>query len=168
MIVFKAQTLLICSLLKFTKTFDFIINSTIYNAIKTYINISENDLPSTMKEVLAELKHKLVLFIGDLGAGKTTSIKELLKLLKCEDIGSSPSYSIINEYKLGDEKIYHIDLYRLENPEEAFNLGIEDYLYSGFYCFVEWPQIIFEFIEEPYHILKIEIDKNQSRKITLA
>lgn len=114
------------------------------------------------------MNHKLVLFIGDLGSGKTTSIKVLLKLLNCQDIGSSPSYSLINEYKVGTDKIYHIDLYRLDNAEDAFNLGIEDYLYSGYYCFVEWPQIIFDYIEEPYHILKIEIAENHTRKITLA
>ncbi|MBT8233011.1 MAG: tRNA (adenosine(37)-N6)-threonylcarbamoyltransferase complex ATPase subunit type 1 TsaE [Saprospiraceae bacterium] len=120
-----------------------------------------------MSDVLENLKHKLVLFIGDLGAGKTTSIKSLLKLLKCYDVGSSPSYSIINEYASPNDTIYHIDLYRLESEQEAFSLGIEDYLYSGKYCFVEWPQIIFDYVDEPYHILKIEIDKNNSRKISL-
>ena len=121
-----------------------------------------------MSEVLKEVRHKLVLFIGDLGAGKTTTIKCILKLLNCEDLGSSPSYSIINEYKANNTKIYHIDLYRLELAEEAFNLGIEDYLYSGNYCLVEWPQLIFDYLEEPYHIIKIEIQGDNSRKITLA
>ena len=121
-----------------------------------------------MAKVLENFDHKLVLFIGDLGAGKTTSIKCLLKLLNCHDLGSSPSYSIINEYASDHDKIFHIDLYRLESEHEAFRLGIEDYLYSGKYCFVEWPQIIFDYLEEPYHILKIEISENNSRKISLA
>jgi len=125
-------------------------------------------LPESIAQIVSDFEHRLVLFIGDLGAGKTTSIKHILKQLNCEDSGSSPSYSLINEYKAGDEKIYHIDLYRLEDTQEAFNLGIEDYLYSGHYCFVEWPQIIFEYLEEPYHIFKIEIQEDNSRLVTLA
>ena len=139
-----------------------------YNKIKTYIIPSEADLPQVIEQITNDLEHSLILFIGDLGAGKTTSIKYFLKHLKCEDAGSSPSYSIINEYKAGDDKIYHIDLYRLEDAQDAFNLGIEDYLYSGYYCFVEWPQIIFDYLEEPYHIFKIEIQEDNSRIVTLA
>lgn len=136
--------------------------------IKTYIIPSEAELAKTIAKIVSDFEHKLILFIGDLGAGKTTSIKQILKELHCEDDGSSPSYSLINEYKAGDNKIYHIDLYRLEDAEEVFNLGIEDYLYSGYYCFVEWPQVIFEFIEEPYHIFKIEIQDDNSRLVSLA
>jgi tRNA threonylcarbamoyladenosine biosynthesis protein TsaE len=139
-----------------------------YNNIKKYIIPSEAELPQVIKQIINDLKYSLILFIGDLGAGKTTSIKYFLKELKCEDAGSSPSYSIINEYKADNNKIYHIDLYRLEDAQEAFNLGIEDYLYSGYFCFVEWPQIIFDYLEEPYHIFKIEIQEDNSRLVTLA
>jgi len=139
-----------------------------YFNIKNYIIHNEAELPDVIEQICTDLKYKLVLFVGDLGAGKTTSIKSLLKQLNCDDIGSSPSYSLINEYKAGESKIYHIDLYRLEEPQEVFNLGIEDYLYSGFYCFVEWPQIIFDYIEEPYHVFKIEIQEDNSRLVTLS
>lgn len=135
--------------------------------MKDIICADETQLNGVVKDILEYLNHKVVLFIGDLGAGKTTIIKNILKHLKCEDIGSSPSYSLINEYKSPDGPIFHIDLYRLDDAEEAFNLGIEDYLYSGNYVFVEWPQIIKEYIDDPYHIIKIEIVENNKRKIEI-
>jgi len=105
------------------------------------ISKSLEDLPQTAKNLIAEFRHRLILLEGDLGAGKTTLIKELLAQLGSTDTGSSPSYSLINEYATtSGGKIYHLDLYRLHSVEEAFALGLEDILYSGHYCFVEWPQ----------------------------
>ncbi len=133
------------------------------------ISKSLEDLPQTAKNLIAEFRHRLILLEGDLGAGKTTLIKELLAQLGSTDTGSSPSYSLINEYATtSGGKIYHLDLYRLHSVEEAFALGLEDILYSGHYCFVEWPQIVKEYLEPPYHHIGIELDDALYRRIKLA
>lgn len=126
------------------------------------------ELKALTKAIIKELKHPLVLFIGELGAGKTTLIKEMISALGSDDDGSSPSYALINQYQSKDAPIYHIDLYRLESKEDVFHLGIEEILYSGHYCFVEWPQIIADYIEKPYHVIKIELEENNNRIITLV
>ena len=136
---------------------------------KSYLVENLKALPQVAQQINSTLKHSLVLLIGDLGAGKTTLTKELIALRGCEDKGSSPSYSIINEYKLkSGGKLYHIDLYRLNTVTEVFSLGIEDIIYSDDLCLVEWPQIVFDYLEEPYHILKIEVNPDKSRTITLV
>lgn len=88
--------------------------------------------------------YEVVTFEGDLGAGKTTLIKALCKALGVHDMVSSPTFALVNEYEatnLGSRtRVYHIDLYRLEAEEEAIRAGIEDHLYSGDLCLVEWPQ----------------------------
>jgi len=99
-------------------------------------------LPSVAKKFLASFPHeKIFAFHGELGAGKTTFIKALCAELGVKDAMSSPSFSLVNEYRDGnDNPIYHFDLYRLKSPQEAFDIGMEEYLYSGNYCFVEWPE----------------------------
>jgi tRNA threonylcarbamoyladenosine biosynthesis protein TsaE len=88
--------------------------------------------------------HEVVTFEGELGAGKTTLIKALCKALGVDEMVSSPTFALVNEYEAGNlgprTKVYHIDLYRLEGEEEAVRAGMEDYLYSGDLCLVEWPQ----------------------------
>lgn len=90
------------------------------------------------------MDNKVMCFEGDLGAGKTTLIKALCEVLGVQDAVSSPTFSLVNEYlaisNSGRSTIFHIDLYRLNNEEEAINAGIEEHLYSGCICLVEWPQ----------------------------
>lgn len=107
-------------------------------------------------------------FYGNLGAGKTTLIKLICEKLEVLDDISSPTYPIINEYKTTDNKIvYHIDLYRLKSIDEALNIGIEEYLYSGNLCFIEWPDN-FESILPDIHI-KIKIVKfDDNREIVIS
>lgn len=137
--------------------------------IKTIISEGLGDLEQVAKEVIAGLTHPLVLFEGELGAGKTTLIKELLKQLGSKDEGSSPSYSLINEYATDTtDKIYHLDLYRLNTAEEAFALGLEDILYSGHYCLVEWPQIVKAYLDPPYQLIEISIAEEGHRLIKLS
>lgn len=99
---------------------------------------------------------KVITFIGDLGSGKTTIIKKLCESKGVTDNISSPTYSIINEYESKLGPIYHIDLYRLKDLNEAQEIGIEDYLYGDGICLIEWPQIIEDILPHPY--LKIEIE----------
>lgn len=105
---------------------------------------------------------KVVFLYGDLGAGKTTLTKEVLAQLGSEDEASSPTYGLVNEYALAEGVFYHIDLYRLNSTEEALDMGIEEYVDSSQYCFVEWPQII-ESIMDAYWSLTIEMDEDEVR-----
>lgn len=100
-------------------------------------------------------------FYGDMGAGKTTFINALCRVLGVEDdTTNSPSFSIVNEYRSDTtaELIYHFDLYRIENLEEAFDIGIEDYFDSGALCLLEWPERIEDIL--PYDTVKVEIKVN--------
>jgi tRNA threonylcarbamoyladenosine biosynthesis protein TsaE len=109
---------------------------------KTYVL---DELPGIARELIAHLdKHRVVTFEGELGAGKTTLISALCKALGVEDTVGSPTFSLVNQYQLADGMqpscIFHIDLYRLSGEEEAVQAGIEEHLFSGQLCFVEWPQ----------------------------
>lgn len=110
-----------------------------------------------IKEVAAWLwqqipPHKVVALHGQMGTGKTTLVHALCDHLNVQDAVSSPTFSIINEYAFEEEgkqqTIYHIDLYRLKDEEEAVRTGVEDTLFSGAYCFVEWPEIAPEILPE--------------------
>ncbi len=117
-----------------------------------------------MQIVAAELSElinqfKVVTFSGNLGAGKTSLIKILCELWGVQETVSSPTYALVNQYKADSEKagtlIYHIDLYRVKDEEEAFEAGIEDHLYSGELCLVEWPEKALGII--PKGALRVEI-----------
>jgi len=105
---------------------------------KTY---SLNELTSIAQEIVASAKHKTLLFNGQMGAGKTTLIKELCKVLGIEDVATSPTFSLVNEYRTKDnDTVYHFDFYRIDNEEEAYDMGIEEYLYNDAWCLIEWPE----------------------------
>ncbi len=103
---------------------------------------------------------RIVLFYAPMGAVKTTLIKELCKKLGSRDNFSSPTYSIINEYQGPQQKIYHFDLYRLKTEDELFDLGIEEYLNSGNYCFFEWPELVEAVIDNKHIKIEIEVKEN--------
>jgi tRNA threonylcarbamoyladenosine biosynthesis protein TsaE len=110
-------------------------------------------------------------FYGEMGAGKTTFINALSRALGVEeDPTSSPSFSIINEYRSDTtaELIYHFDLYRLENLEEAFDIGIEDYLDSGALCLIEWPDRIADILPDDTVRVDIEELADGSRQLTIT
>lgn len=126
-------------------------------------------IPVLLKEAASRKKW---LFIGEVGAGKTTLIKELCAWFKVQEPVTSPTYSIINEYEYIDEKgapayIYHMDLYRLKRIEEALDIGIEDYLDSEDYCFIEWPELIEPILPEEVLKISIEIVNDSERKIVI-
>ncbi|MCC6383647.1 MAG: tRNA (adenosine(37)-N6)-threonylcarbamoyltransferase complex ATPase subunit type 1 TsaE [Bacteroidia bacterium] len=112
-------------------------------------------------------QHKVVAFYGQLGAGKTTLIKVICKMLGTEDVLSSPTFSIVNEYRLtGGNPIFHLDFYRIKSQQEAFDLGYEQYLFSNYYCFIEWPEKISNLLPPDCMKVFIDVSGNQ-RTITI-
>lgn len=126
---------------------------------------SENELDKVAKKIIDFAgSAKVWLLQGQLGAGKTTLVKNIGNHLQVVDNMSSPTYSIINEYETVQGKlIYHIDCYRLKNIEEAIDIGMEEYLYSGQYCFIEWPEKIVSLMPDHYLTIEINIDANECR-----
>jgi tRNA threonylcarbamoyladenosine biosynthesis protein TsaE len=134
---------------------------------KKIIIDSIKELDQIASEIISFSQFKKILFFGDMGVGKTTIITSLCKYLKVTDQISSPTFSIINEYLTNNNsKVLHFDMYRLKNKEEVFDLGFEDYIDNDYYCFVEWPEIISEFIPNNYLEIKILIE-NKNRVLLL-
>lgn len=108
-------------------------------------------------------------FYGKMGAGKTTFIKALCKALGVEDEVNSPTFAIVNEYRSEStaELIYHFDFYRIKKVEEVYDLGYEDYFYSGALCFIEWPELIEELLPEDTKKISIEENNDGERIITI-
>ena len=110
--------------------------------------------------------NKVFALYGKMGAGKTTFIQAICSSLGSSDIVTSPTFAIINEYKTADlSSIFHFDFYRIENLEEVYDLGYEDYIYSGNYCFIEWPEMIKPLLPEKIVEVKIEVQEDESRVI---
>ena len=119
------------------------------------------------KAILAQSDHKIIAFYGEMGVGKTTLIKVLAKQLGVNELTSSPTFSIVNEYHTPKTILYHFDCYRMENEEEAYDIGIEDYLYSDAWCFIEWPERIESLL--PKEVTKVALHRinEKSRLIHL-
>ena len=126
------------------------------------------DIDSVAKSVLKQLTSKFILFQGDMGAGKTTFINALLKALGSDDVATSPTFSIVNEYNIPNDKIFHFDFYRIESIDEAFNFGVEDYLNSNHWLFLEWPDRIEELIPEDAQTITITVVDNKTRSLKLT
>lgn len=127
------------------------------------------ELPAAAKQFVEQMGDETVYaFYGEMGVGKTTFIAELCRALGVEeDVANSPSFSIINEYRSETtaELIYHFDLYRLENIEEALDIGVEDYFDSGALCLLEWPERIEDIL--PDDTVKVSITLNDDHSRTL-
>jgi len=131
-------------------------------------NYSLNELTAVAEEIVATAPHKILLFYGEMGVGKTTLIKELCKVLGVEDIASSPTFSLVNEYKTNtNETVFHFDFYRIEDEEEAYDMGIEDYFYSNNWCLVEWPENIKNLLPLDTVSILINLLENGQRNIQL-
>ena len=124
-----------------------------------------SEVPALSQAILrASVGRKVFAFHGEMGTGKTTIIKQICRVLGSLDSFSSPSYSIVNEYLIepGRDKIYHIDLYRLKNMEEALAIGIEDYIDGKYYCFIEWPELIESLL--PPDVVHVHITINDNMR----
>ncbi|MCM1449162.1 MAG: tRNA (adenosine(37)-N6)-threonylcarbamoyltransferase complex ATPase subunit type 1 TsaE [Clostridiales bacterium] len=137
------------------------------------INIpSIDDLSHAAREFVEAMDDSTVFaFYGDMGAGKTTFINALCRELGVtEDMANSPSFSIVNEYRSDTtaELIYHFDLYRLENLDEALDMGIEDYFDSGALCLLEWPERVEELLPDDTVRVKVYVNDDDSRTLQLS
>ena len=112
---------------------------------------------------------KVFAFYGSMGAGKTTFVKAVCEELGVEDVITSPTFAIINEYQSRDgDTIYHFDFYRIKKLEEVYDMGYEDYFYSGALCFIEWPELIEDLLPEDAVKVSITEKEDGSRAVSIA
>ena len=121
------------------------------------------DWQHVVNEIMPHFKHNILLLKGNLGAGKTTFTKFLLKNLGSEDEVSSPTYAIVNEYHTPKGKVFHFDLYRMKNITEIYDIGMDEYLDNAQLCIIEWPEIYEEELQGlPHH--EIMITNNEEKR----
>ena len=133
------------------------------------IVFSLDQIKETAEQILASNPKKIILFNGEMGVGKTTLIKQLCKSLGVQDATGSPTFSLVNEYYTSDNQIvYHFDFYRLNKETEALDMGVDDYLYSGNWCFIEWSEKIANLLPEETSIVTIELLPDGKRSLELV
>ena len=131
---------------------------------------SLDQIHEAARQFIAEMGDNTVFArYGKMGAGKTTFIKAVCEELGVSDVSTSPTFAIVNEYRsdTAGELIYHFDFYRIKKLEEVYDMGYEDYFYSGALCFIEWPELVEELL--PGNTIKVTIEEieNGERKVTL-
>jgi tRNA threonylcarbamoyladenosine biosynthesis protein TsaE len=132
------------------------------------IEYSLTEIHTVADQILNQNPQKVILFNADMGTGKTTLIKALCRSLHVEDNISSPTFSLVNEYNTKDgNTVYHFDFYRLKSEEEALDFGVEDYLYSGNFCFLEWSEKIPNLIPEEHTTIEISVLENGNRMLVM-
>ncbi|MDZ7613904.1 MAG: tRNA (adenosine(37)-N6)-threonylcarbamoyltransferase complex ATPase subunit type 1 TsaE [Flavobacteriaceae bacterium] len=126
------------------------------------------EVDAVANEIIRLAKNKVLLFYGGMGAGKTTLIKAIAKNLGVDDVTSSPTFSLVNEYKTrSGEVIYHFDFYRIESEAEAYSFGAEEYLDSGNWCFIEWPEKVENLLPLDACIIHLGVKSNNRRTIQM-
>ena len=127
---------------------------------------NENQIKTAVNFILKNKKFSIIRIDGEIGSGKTTLIKSLCKSLGVIEDVNSPTFSLVNEYLINrKKKIFHFDFYRIENPEEALDIGLEDYLESNHLCILEWGQIISEYLPEKYDFFSLHKINESTRKL---
>ena len=131
---------------------------------------SLEDIASAAQKFVDEMGENCVFaFHGKMGAGKTTFIKAICEALGVKDVVASPTFAIVNEYAdAAGQPVYHFDFYRIKNLREAVDIGCEDYFYSGYPCFIEWPELVEELLPDDTIKVNIEVLENESRIVTLG
>ena len=121
-----------------------------------------NQLPQVATQIIEKASNKILLFYGEMGVGKTTLIKEIVKQLEVDDVVSSPTFSLVNEYlSRKGETIYHFDFYRIEDKNEVLDIGIDEYFDSENWCLIEWPENIKNIV--PLNAVKIRLSTNEDK-----
>lgn len=125
---------------------------------------SLSDLNRVAESIIEELgERRVVLLRGSMGAGKTTLVSRIAKCLGAEDTVTSPTFALVNQYEGVNMRIYHFDFYRIDRIEEVFDLGYEEYFYSGDLCLVEWPEKIEELIPDSVMEVRITVGEGEER-----
>ena len=125
---------------------------------------SLSELERVAEEILSALgERRVVLLRGGMGAGKTTLVSRIAAKLGAEDTVTSPTFALVNEYEGREGTIYHFDFYRINRVEEVFDLGYEEYFYSGELCFVEWPEMVEELLPDDAMQVRITVGDDQKR-----
>jgi len=133
------------------------------------ITFSLDEINEVAKQILEQNPKKVILFHGEMGVGKTTLIKALAKKLGVNEVTSSPTFSLVNEYQTSNNQIvYHFDFYRLNNEIEALDMGADEYLYSGNWCFIEWTEKIPTLVPESHSTISIRLLPGGKRFLELS
>ena len=131
---------------------------------------NKSQLAEVAKKIIESCKNYTVwVFEGDMGAGKTTLIKEICRVLGVKDEVQSPTFSIVNQYESPEKTIYHFDFYRLKSEQEAYDIGYEEYFYApNSYCFLEWASKIPNLLPPNYAKIEIKVLNEEERKILIS
>ncbi|MCA6421710.1 MAG: tRNA (adenosine(37)-N6)-threonylcarbamoyltransferase complex ATPase subunit type 1 TsaE [Flavobacterium sp.] len=133
------------------------------------IIFSIDEIQEVANKIIVENPNKVILFHGKMGVGKTTLIKALAKELGVKDATSSPTFSLVNEYQIDrNQYVYHFDVYRLKSETEAMDMGIDEYLYSGNWCFIEWAEKIPNLIPEKHSTINLSQAVDGKRHLRLT
>lgn len=131
------------------------------------IDYNLNEIKQVAKTIVSNVKHKTILFYGEMGVGKTTLIAEIVEALGGAHEVSSPTFSIVNEYSVDDDKVYHFDFYRIKDEYEALDIGIEDYFDSGHWILIEWPEKIRTILPRETETIHLTNSENGQRTLTM-
>ncbi|HEY5919937.1 MAG TPA: tRNA (adenosine(37)-N6)-threonylcarbamoyltransferase complex ATPase subunit type 1 TsaE [Chryseolinea sp.] len=132
-------------------------------------SVTLSDLRAIAQRIVEELaEFKVWLFYGEMGSGKTTLIKEICREAGVADVMSSPTFSIVNEYETSGGQAFHFDFYRIKNEAEAYDIGTDEYFYSGSPCFVEWPEKIPSLIPPKHASIDLQVENNTKRTIVIS
>ena len=132
------------------------------------LHFNLDQITEIAQTILENVQSKTVLFYGEMGAVKTTLISAIVKEMGSTDFASSPTFSLVNEYEVTNGTVYHFDLYRIKNQYEALDMGIEDYLYSGSWNFIEWPEKIVNLLPEKVTVLELSLAEDGGRVLKLS